>query len=320
MSYKQQVKQAARDHLLTLNYYLNHYKEVIWLIGDGRSGTTWVADLINHNKQFREMFEPFHPTLVDDMAFMEPHYYMQPGSSDVQLEAQAAAVFSGRLKHARVDEANWSYFYQGLLVKDIFANLFAFWAVKKFPSIKPVLLLRNPFAVALSKYKKRHWYWMTDPLAFLRQETLVNDYLQPYVDIIHTTSEKQDYILSQIIIWCVVNTVPLKQFKKDALHTVFYEDAFLQPQKEIDAIFDFVGGQHKSITIDSQVVAKPSRVVSNASHFNSQSLRLDSWCDELTRTQIDEGLFILDAFGLAELYDEKSLPNKAQLQQWQEKN
>ena len=46
------------------NYMNKNYKEVIWLIGDVRSGTTWVSNLINHENKYRTMFEPFHPNYI----------------------------------------------------------------------------------------------------------------------------------------------------------------------------------------------------------------------------------------------------------------
>ena len=35
-------------------------QETIWLIDNVCSGTTWVINLINHAKKYREKLEPFH--------------------------------------------------------------------------------------------------------------------------------------------------------------------------------------------------------------------------------------------------------------------
>ena len=32
-----------------------------WMVGSGRSGTTWLASLINADHTMREVFEPVHP-------------------------------------------------------------------------------------------------------------------------------------------------------------------------------------------------------------------------------------------------------------------
>ena len=36
-------------------------KDSVILVGDGRSGTTWIANIVNFRKDFTYLFEPFHP-------------------------------------------------------------------------------------------------------------------------------------------------------------------------------------------------------------------------------------------------------------------
>ena len=97
MKFKSKLVNLARTTVLKANYALNNYGEVIWLIGDGRSGTTWVSDLINHDKKYREMFEPFHPKIVRDMNFIMPHQYIRQNDSNEKLTALASNIFRGEL-------------------------------------------------------------------------------------------------------------------------------------------------------------------------------------------------------------------------------
>ena len=140
---RSKIVNLSRKLVLQANYVLNNYSEVIWLIGDGRSGTTWVSDLINHDRKYRVMFEPFHPKQVRDMNFIVPHQYIRPFDSCEKLASIASDVFGGKFTHARVDSGNRSLLYDGLLIKDIFANLLCYWVVLRFSKVKPVLLLRN---------------------------------------------------------------------------------------------------------------------------------------------------------------------------------
>ena len=39
--------------------------KTVFLAGTGRSGTTWLAGLINHDQSYRDVFEPFHPGKVE---------------------------------------------------------------------------------------------------------------------------------------------------------------------------------------------------------------------------------------------------------------
>jgi len=37
------------------------FSSLVFVAGTGRSGTTWLAQLLNANDQFRLIVEPFHP-------------------------------------------------------------------------------------------------------------------------------------------------------------------------------------------------------------------------------------------------------------------
>ena len=308
---KHGVVQPARETVLRANYRRGNYKEVIWLIGAARSGTTWISNLINHDKKYRELFEPFHPRFVEPMNFLLPHQYVRPDEPNEQLEKIAGEVFSGKFMHARVDRGNRSLVYHGLLVKDVFANLFAHWASNRFPQVKPVLLIRNPFPVALSIYKAKNWFWMKEPLEFLNQTKLIEDHLRPFEEIIRKTSAEQDPVLNQILIWSILNYVPLRQFAPGQCHICFYEDVLSNPHKEISNIMRFVN----SATIvperlQEEVIFRSSRT----SISGDRAADLNFWKNEMTSRQIDAGLNLLDAFGFAELYDETSTPNRTVLE------
>ncbi len=62
---------------ISINYYLGNYSNTVWIIGDGRSGTTWLGDIINWKKNYREMFEPFHPNKVKSAKPYTLHQYMR---------------------------------------------------------------------------------------------------------------------------------------------------------------------------------------------------------------------------------------------------
>lgn len=302
---------AFRSMVIRANYLLGNYEEVVWIIGDGRSGTTWVSDVVNWDKRYREMFEPFHPRFVPDAGFMMPHHYIRRNDEDEEMLNFAGRVFSGRFLNNRVDSENNSLLYKGLLIKDIFANLMCYWAVSRFPYVRPVLLMRNPFSVAVSKYKKREWYWMTDPLDFLLQLDLKRDYLLPFEDEIRRVSRENNFILNQVLIWSIINYVPLRQFSPGELHVCFYEDIYASPLSEVSRLVNYVGGRERGvIDIPEEIVKRPSRVIGEESNLLAGTSPITSWRNELDSNLIDSGLRILDAFGLADLYDDVSMPNR----------
>ncbi len=314
---KSGVIRPVRETVLRANYRCGNYEDVIWLIGAARSGTTWVSSLIGHEKRLREVFEPFNSRFDEQMSFLQPHQYMRPGESNELLEKIATDVFSGKFMHPRVDRWSRSLVYKGLLVKDVFANLLACWATQRFPRVKTVFLIRNPFPAVLSLTKKQRWYWIKDPADFLIQPTLVEDHLAPFEELIRDVSARKDTIESQILIWSILNYVPLRQFAPGQCHICFYEDVFRDPDGEILKIFKFTGQKTdaETLRLNRKLVSRASPTSGPESTLVSGTSPLTSWKNELSTRQIDSGLKILEQFGLAELYDENAMPNRAVLKE-----
>ncbi len=152
-----------------INRALGRFDEVVWLIGDGRSGSTWIANLIASTRHYRQLFEPFHPFKVPQFAQFPLNKFESRKARNDALKAKMAAIFDGRICHRRVDGPPARLIYDGLLVKDVFASLFAAWAMEQFPTSGPVLFIRNPFAIAAPKLQKGRWLWTAGSSELLRK-------------------------------------------------------------------------------------------------------------------------------------------------------
>lgn len=311
-------KRTARIPLASLNYHLGSYKDVIWVTGDGRSGTTWLSDLINWHGQYRVLFEPFHPQLVKDVQQYDFFQYLKIDDLDSPLGFFLNSVFSGKFKHLRSDTSQLQISYKGLLVKDIFSNLMIPWVNHNLPLVKKVMVVRNPFAVALSKQKKKGWTWMTEPKDFLKQKDLYDDHLAPFEDVILASGD--DYIEKQILIWAIVHYIPFKCLAKEDIHLLFYEDLFQCPKSLLNQTFCYLYGEEKGETDLANVklkdkIERPSRTSSKASGSTLMEGRnpLTAWKSELTTEQIDRGIEILQKFNLENIYGVSPLPHKSSL-------
>lgn len=306
------AKRAARIPLASLNYHLGNYKETIWLVGDGRSGSTWLSDLINWDRRYREIFEPFHPYIVKRAKNFSLFQYLRPSEGlDSDLGVFLKAVFSGEFKHLRADVSQPRLFYDGLLVKDIFANLLIPWANVNVPEVKKVLLIRNPFAVALSKQRLKSWTWLTEPAALLEQSSLHTDYLVPFENIIRSVSD--DFIERQILIWSIVHYVPLMASNSNDIYIIFYEDLVSSPIEELGRLFAFLGKDDTQEEMLLEKIYKPARTSKKFEQVLSRKSLVDSWKDELSAQQIDRGMKILGYFHLDVLYENAFKPNRSAL-------
>jgi len=282
-------------------------KEAIWIIGDGRSGSTWLMEMINYENKYRCMFEPFHPTKVEKMKDIGFFKYIRPDYEDEFFYKLASEVFSGKFHHPRVTGGN-SDFHQKLLIKDIFANLFVKWVSAHFPQIKEILLMRHPFAVALSKRNMIKWDWMTEPKQFLNQRELYEDFLQPYENLIRIT---EGFFAKQVLIWSIIHYVALKQLNNQDILLVFYEHLCSKPEKELKRIFSFLDESKKGQIEDPKLLEKIAKS-SNTSHKNSAIVQgnnlYDVWRKNLSESTINNGIKILQTFGLVSIYNKSLMP------------
>lgn len=314
-----QIKKYVRRKAIALNYQLGRYSDVVWLVGDGRSGTTWVSDLINWDGRRREMFEPFHPRRVKATNQFHRHQYLRPSDSHNVLGVVLHDIFSGKFQHPRVDDENKALIYRGLLIKDIFANLLVGWVSRNIRPIKKILLVRNPFSVALSKAKTKHWGWVDEPKDFLLQPELSEDYLNEFADVIRDSSA--DYIQRQLIIWSIIYLVPLRQLNKGDIFVLFYENLYTDPEAELNRIFTFLN-EGKRSGMDSklmEVFHRPSRVSARDSHRVPGKSPTSEWKSQLSRQQIDDGLRTLERLGLAEIYGEDEMPSLDALERYMDR-
>ncbi len=298
-----------------LNNALGNYKhDRVWLIGSARSGTTWVPRLINWDRRYREITEPFNPKTNRSIW----QHYVRPGADSPRLAELLERVFSGRPVGRQPDWGTAASAYddlfikhRGLFVKDVTAQLLARWAMNRLADVKLIYIVRNPLAVALSRYKRKDWFRPEPELATLEQPELVEDWLQPFDRVI--AEYKNDDFYRKVVLWAVENYVFMRQFKSDELLALFYEDVVRYPLEQLGRIYDYIG--HDRAKIDPKAVERlrqsksRTTVVDGADKWSP----LTTWQQELSDEQISRSREILAEFRLAGLYGRDGQPNPDRL-------
>lgn len=266
--------------------------------------------MLNYNKRQRELFEPFHPNLIDEMGFLSTYHYASENDLNSELLNVANRVFTGNFYNIRVDRSSKRLLYKGLLIKDVFANLFAYNLYTHFPKIKVALLLRHPFAVAVSKWQTQKWGWNEQFVKVLLQnEDFCNRYLKPFKAAIETYLKEENYFLNQILFWCVYNMVPLKQFKPNQLVLLIYEEVLENPIESIAESRFLLGLSDKGekLRISSKLIKTPSVVSTKTENFTQHKA---IWESHLSADIRQKGNEILTVFGMQNFYDPEGRPNK----------
>lgn len=284
-----------------LYFNINHdYKKTIFLASSGRSGSTWVSNIINYKNKYRYMFEPFHSNYVDICKDFNYRQYLRSDNSKREFLEPAEIILSGRIRDKWIDRFNRKLICGDRLIKDIRANLLLKWLKSNFPEMKIVLLLRHPMAVVNSRLKLD---WGPTLKFFLSQEDLIEDYLEPFMREIKNA---QSGFEKQIFSWCIENYVPLKQFKKDEVHVSFYEDFCARPEETIGTLFDFLGVEFNSKIMNMLHIPSPE-VRAESAILTGENL-IEKWKKNYETEQVKKAIEMLSLFGLDDIYSEDAIP------------
>lgn len=290
---------AARKVRVRLYFDRHDFRETVLLAGSGRSGTTWLMELLNFDDHYRSIFEPLHPLLMAERGF-RPIQYLRPDNLDPAYMEPLAAVLAGRVRHQWTDKFNRQIFVKRRLIKCIHANLLLKWIRVNFPEIPIIFLLRHPCAVAWSRLK----VGFLAPIGhFLAQEQLMEDYLAPFATILKDSTDPFD---RHILMWCVENFVPLHQLDRADYSLVYYEHLVSRPEPELRRLCAVIGRPYKPAM--QEFVSRPSALVKKHSAILTGRDLVEGWRQEVRPDQVRRANDLLASFGLDTLYGADGWP------------
>jgi hypothetical protein len=280
----------------TLHVDLGDHRNSVFLAGSGRSGTTWVSEIINHRNVYRLVFEPFHPGKVRVCRDFRRKQYLRPDDRREEYLGPARRILSGGLRNPWTDRFNTKVVARRRLIKDIRANLLLGWMSENFPGMPIILLLRHPCAVTASRLALG---WGDNLSETMEQEELVEDFLLPLeAEIREARGSFEHHVFS----WCIENYVPLRQFGPRELHLAFYENFLAHPEDEIQRLFAF---------LDEGLDGRVYRALRRPSPLSrkGESPSMDAWRRSVTASQLERTVEILGLFGLDRVYGEGAMPD-----------
>ena len=142
----------------------------IFLAGLKRSGTTWLANMINYDQSHRCIFEPFHPMRGTVSEHVVEGQYFSPDKQDKSLIKSMKLLFSGALQNNWTDKNNQAQNVEPIFIKSVRSNLLIKYLYQHFPNTSFILILRHPCAVANSRTKLG---WRPNLRQYLLQPSLI---------------------------------------------------------------------------------------------------------------------------------------------------
>ncbi len=269
-----------RRHCVDLPYW----KPTILLSSSGRSGSTWLQNIISESDRFRVMFEPFDPTrcpLGDQWKYKQ---YVGANDNMPRLRQVAKKVLLGKIHNTWVDQDNTVFLPNRRLLKDIRTNLCLAWLKKQFPNVRVIFLLRHPIEVAKSRMRIG---WGSDLDFFFNQRSLMERHFTQEEDFLRSIG---DPFLKQIAYWGIENIVPLRELSSNDATVVAYEDLVAFPEQEITRI------------MHSQSLQIPKSLQSVLERKSRTTAACTNEPVSLTDSQIKSAMEILTRFELDKIY------------------
>ena len=277
--------------------------KTIVLAGSGRSGTTWMGNIIAADWSFRTVFEPFDARKVPEAKaagiLLRPYCSLEEECPALYNFTQRA--LAGKLRSKWVDRQGRRFWARRFLLKTIRATLLLAWIDENFhPPI--VYLIRHPGAVIVSRCLSG---WESHLDAFLSQPALMRDYLSPYKDAIESAKTE---VQKNTVMWCVENVIPLNQLPHYDWILCTYEHLYTEPLKETRRLLSRLGLKETRARL--RAVRRLSHVTRKESALRVGGNILTEWKEKLAPKDMADMTAILREFGI-ELYTvDEPFPNQ----------
>jgi hypothetical protein len=317
-------------------------EQSVLVFGSGRSGTTWVQDVLAEANGFGTLFEPLHPEAVRGARDFA-NLYLRPGEDAPALKGFMDQVMSGTLKsiwatlRARPDRlspsaknlGSWKairytkaayvqasrrwwhnrrFAGRPRIIKFIRANLMLEWLIREY-GLKSALIVRHPCAVLSSVLRRSGPEWgaaaMTQLLnRYLGQPNLVEDRLLEVEDRLKSLRSVSEI---HAAIWCIENGKLLADDNPNGVVLAHYEDLITNTS----SWQSLVDGLRLSVTPTDEALLRPSQQARYGMGSRaSAEVQISSWQSQLTEKQKQEVRSVLDLFGVRAYSVNDPLPLK----------
>jgi sulfotransferase family protein len=272
------------------------------VLGHPRSGTTWLAELINTIPNTGIIFEPLQSKPVPEAkkAGFGGQNYRLPGEDWPEGEQFMRKILEGKLlnkwttSHIPISRATH---VERWVVKMVLANQLIGWLTSTFDIPKPILILRHPCAVFASRINRG---WPAPPRLPVRDR-----FLKEHPDLSSTLGELKTPEEYFAVRWCVDHYAPFSLPKPYPFHVISYEKLLLEGPTHLEPAFSDWGLEipEKMYSLFSRPSAKAGQ-----NNFSNPMDNLSSWKHKLKPAQIEQVLNVVENFGL-DFYTDHPEPN-----------
>jgi hypothetical protein len=279
------------------------------LVSSGRSGSTWLSEVLVEAFSCRMIFEPLRRDRVPLSADVHWGPYAEPGRADPELARVMERIVTGRIRSQWTDQFNRYRLPRRRLVKEIRVTTLLPWMSARYPEMPIIYLLRHPVASAWSASELG---WDSYFSEFEHQRALMEGPLSPWRDVIARHAVDPDLFHRHVLRWCMENVVPIGQLSPGSVHVVFYEDLVEDPEGELRRLARYLGGFAGGVWAFDPArrprVDRPSAANYRQTPMLPAAERLRSWVDTVPPSSVERAVALLKEFGLDRVYGSSVRP------------
>ena len=313
------MKKFVFSYLTTLSK--GESRQTILLASVGRSGTTWLGNILSALNGYKMLNEPLRP---EDPAKYEARYrhrpYVEENDQAPRLKEKLERVFTGQVPRSY----KWNFQSDGrlgmlleharnrkVLVKSTRCLRILPWIHRTFNLRGTFILIRHPCAVVSSMLESGGWGYdrlqqdgvsAFDQAVAEQAPTPLANRVRPDIDDTTTNAE----ILAHI--WALDYRVALTHHEDTEgqfSHQVTYERLLTEGRQCVEDLCTFLGEEPNEDMLAQ--LSRPSRTASNQLSTEDTTRQLRKWKDHLDEETIDRVLSIVHSYDI-DMYGPDPMP------------
>lgn len=204
----------------------DQHQNNIVVFGAGRSGTTWLAQIIAA-AGLELIFEPLWKQEVPEVAEWKPFPLFYKRGDDFPWHETFSRIMSGEVRNEWIIRQNPGA--ERKVVKFIRANLMIDWILENYP-VHPAFIIRNPLSVVASM-QEQEWYvpekWVR---SLLRAPRFAEPFFADLPGVVELAQRELSEVEAKTAFWCIQNVVPKRLGSFRRVHMVIYEELCEDPE------------------------------------------------------------------------------------------
>lgn len=286
-------------------------RKTILVVCPGRSGSTWLAEIVSSLEGYVVLWEPLHlenNPRCKEARFDWQNYFGNGQELGLQKEYLEKLYTGQDLSTRTLTSLEFAprqlLNIEGYVVKHVNANMILPQITEWFP-VRAVLMIRHPCAVVSSQLKHGAWGHL-DKESITIPDGLFADF--PHLERVFCGLDELEELLA--FEWAVQAHVPLSQPTPHPWYLTTYERLVAGGEKEVERIFEYLG--ERCPRAAKAHLGKPSATAGKEAAVRQNESRLEGWTKHLNADQVTRILDTVHACGV-ECYDASMTPHEEAL-------